>query len=65
MVVLFSFEEATKTKKKKKIGEEWFEDQELILRFVADLYSYRAKQLQSLLSPPDGGTLLIRRGNKN
>ena len=47
------------------IGVEWFEDQEPILRFVADLYNYRAKQLQSLLSPPDGGTLLIRGGNKN
>ena len=47
------------------IGVEWFEDQELILRFLADLYSYRAKLLYSLLSPPDGGTLLIRGGNKN
>ena len=47
------------------IGVEWFEDQELILRFLADLYSYRAKLLHSLLSPPDGGTLLIRGGNKN
>ena len=47
------------------IGVEWFEDQELILRFMADLYNYRAKQLQSLLPPPDGGTLLIRGGNKN
>ena len=47
------------------IGVEWFEDQELILRFLADLFSYRAKLLHSLLSPPDGGTLLIRGGNKN
>lgn len=32
------------------IGVEWFDDQELILRFVAELYSYRAKRLHPLLS---------------
>ena len=41
------------------IGVVWSEDQELILRFMADLYNYRAKQLQSLLSPKTVTMLLF------
>ena len=33
------------------LGIDWFEDQEAILRFVADLYSARAKILHSFPSP--------------